>query len=80
MTIHKEGYTSLALCILFIFVLNAVIQILSSPRPIPLYKMGVLYFVICVVCYHCPVFPGSPAILISKDETQLCFARKLMAR
>jgi phosphatidylserine decarboxylase len=26
MTIHKEGYTSIALCVLFIFVLNAVIQ------------------------------------------------------
>lgn len=26
MTFHKEGYTSLALCILFIFVLNAAIQ------------------------------------------------------
>ena len=26
MTIHKEGYTSIALCILFIFVLNAVVQ------------------------------------------------------
>ncbi|GAA4100148.1 phosphatidylserine decarboxylase family protein [Mucilaginibacter panaciglaebae] len=26
MTFHKEGYTSLALCILFIFVLNAAVQ------------------------------------------------------
>ena len=26
MTFHKEGYTSLAICVLFIFVLNAVIQ------------------------------------------------------
>jgi len=26
MTIHKEGYTSIALCVLFIFVLNALIQ------------------------------------------------------
>ncbi|MDF2432904.1 MAG: phosphatidylserine decarboxylase [Mucilaginibacter sp.] len=26
MTIHKDGYTSIALCILFIFVLNALIQ------------------------------------------------------
>ncbi|MBC7746316.1 MAG: phosphatidylserine decarboxylase family protein [Flavobacterium sp.] len=26
MTIHKEGYTSISLCILFIFILNAVIQ------------------------------------------------------
>ena len=26
MTIHKEGYTSIAVCILFIFVLNAIIQ------------------------------------------------------
>lgn len=26
MTIHKEGYSSIALCILFIFVLNAIVQ------------------------------------------------------
>ena len=30
MTIHKEGYSSIALCILFIFVLNAIVQYLRN--------------------------------------------------
>lgn len=66
MTFHKEGYTSLALCILFIAVLNAVIQF-YFPAYMGLkwavYIFSFLLFVIIVQFFR------SPSIRVSKDET-----------
>src|ERR1700761_2182258 len=70
MTFHKEGYTSLALCVLFIFVLNAVIQF-YYPQAFALkwfiYILSALLFIIIVQFFR------SPSFAINKDEqTVLC--------
>lgn len=68
MTIHKEGYTSIALCILFIFVLNAVIQF-YFPQAITLkWIIYILSFLLFVTILQ---FFRSPSISISTDETQV---------
>lgn len=68
MTFHKEGYTSLALCILFIFVLNFVIQF-YLPGAVALkwfvYILSFLLFVIIVQFFR------SPSITIATDETKV---------
>jgi phosphatidylserine decarboxylase len=70
MTFHKEGYTSLALCVLFIFVLNAVIQF-YYPQAFALkwiiYILSALLFIIIVQFFR------SPSFAITTDEkTVLC--------
>jgi len=70
MTFHKEGYTSLALCVLFIFVLNAVIQF-YYPQAFALkwiiYILSALLFIIIVQFFR------SPSFTITTDEkTVLC--------
>jgi len=70
MTFHKEGYTSLALCVLFIFVLNAVIQF-YYPQAFALkwfaYILSALLFIIIVQFFR------SPSFAINTDEkTILC--------
>lgn len=68
MTIHKEGYTSIALCVLFIFVLNAVIQF-YFPQAIALkWVVYILSFLLFVIILQ---FFRSPSISISTDETQV---------
>ncbi|WDF55306.1 phosphatidylserine decarboxylase family protein [Mucilaginibacter sp. KACC 22063] len=70
MTIHKEGYTSIALCILFIFVLNAVIQFyLPQAHALKwvVYILSALLFLIILQFFR------SPSFAISTDEaTVLC--------
>ena len=65
MTFHKEGYTSLALCVLFIFVLNAVIQF-YYPQAFALkwfiYILSALLFIIIVQFFR------SPSFAINTDE------------
>jgi phosphatidylserine decarboxylase len=65
MTFHKEGYTSLALCVLFIFVLNAVIQF-YYPQAFALkwfgYILSALLFIIIVQFFR------SPSFTINADE------------
>jgi phosphatidylserine decarboxylase len=65
MTFHKEGYTSLALCILFIFVLNAAIQF-YFPQAIAVkwlfYILSLALFVIIVQFFRNPHFD------ITQDE------------
>lgn len=65
MTIHKEGYTSIALCILIIFVLNAFLQIYfpgaNAVRWI-VYILSALFFVSTVVFFR------DPSISIITDE------------
>jgi phosphatidylserine decarboxylase len=68
MTIHKEGYTSIALCILFIFVLNAVIQF-YLPQAVALkWAIYILSFLLFIIILQ---FFRSPSMNISADETQV---------
>src|SRR5260221_1588551 len=68
MTIHKEGYTSLAICILFIFVLNAVIQFYFPAAYVLKWVIYILSFLLFVIILQ---FFRSPSISISKDEKQV---------
>ena len=65
MTIHKEGYTSIALCILFIFVLNAVIQFYFPQAYALKWFIYILSFLLFVIILQ---FFRSPSITISQDE------------
>jgi len=65
MTIHKEGYTSIALCVLFIFVLNAVIQFYFPGLLILKWIIYILSFFLFVIILQ---FFRSPSITINKDE------------
>jgi phosphatidylserine decarboxylase len=65
MTIHKEGYSSLAICILFIFVLNALIQFyFPEAHAIKwiVYILSALLFLIILQFFR------SPSISIITDE------------
>lgn len=68
MTIHKEGYTSLAICILIIFVLNALIQF-YYPQAHTL--KWVIYISSAVLFLIVLQFFRSPFVSISKNETQV---------
>lgn len=59
MKIHKEGYTSIALCILFIFVLNALIQFYYPEATVLrwfIYIFSALLFLIILQFFRSPVF------------------------
>ena len=66
MTIHKEGYTSIALCILFIFVLNALIQFYYPQAHSLKWAIYLLSFLLFVIILQ---FFRSPSIKLSPDET-----------
>src|ERR1700749_4325844 len=68
MTIHKEGYTSIALCILFIFVLNAFIQFFFPEATVVRWLVYVLSFALFVIILQ---FFRSPTLVIDQDETQV---------
>jgi phosphatidylserine decarboxylase len=68
MTIHKEGYTSIAICILFIFVLNAVIQFYFPQAYAVKWVIYILSFLLFVIILQ---FFRSPSLSISTDETQV---------
>ena len=68
MTIHKEGYTSIALCILFIFVLNAVIQFYYPQAYTVKWIIYILSFFLFIIILQ---FFRSPSITINEDETQV---------
>jgi phosphatidylserine decarboxylase len=68
MTIHKEGYTSIALCILFIFVLNAVIQFYYPHAEALKWVIYILSFLLFVIILQ---FFRSPSIRIAIDETKV---------
>jgi len=68
MTIHKEGYTSIALCILFIFVLNAVIQFYFPQAYAIKWVIYILSFMLFVIILQ---FFRSPSISINTDEKQV---------
>jgi phosphatidylserine decarboxylase len=68
MTIHKEGYTSIALCIGFILLLNAIIQFYFPQAIAFKWIIYILSFALFVIILQ---FFRSPAIQIITDETQV---------
>jgi len=68
MTIHKEGYTSIALCILFIFVLNAIIQFYFPQAMVFKWLIYILSFALFVIILQ---FFRSPTINILTNEKQV---------
>jgi len=70
MTFHKEGYTSLAICILFIFVLNALIQFYFPEAHVVKWIIYILSFLLFAIIVQ---FFRSPKISIDKhDKYVLC--------
>src|SRR5476649_2131736 len=70
MTIHKEGYTSLALCVLFIFVLNAVIQFYFPQAHTVKWIIYILSAILFLVILQ---FFRSPSIKVdTHDKHVLC--------
>jgi len=65
MTFHKEGYTSLALCVLFIFVLNAAIQFYWPDATAVKWIFYILSFVLFVIIVQ---FFRNPHFDITQDE------------
>ena len=65
MTIHKEGYTSIALCVLFIFVLNAVIQFYFPEAHVVKWIVYILSFGLFVIILQ---FFRSPIFKVSTDD------------
>jgi phosphatidylserine decarboxylase len=70
MTIHKEGYTSIALCILFIFVLNSVVHYLLPDTAWFTWIIYILSFALFVIILQ---FFRSPAItVVMNDQHVIC--------
>ena len=68
MTLHKEGYTSVALCILFIFVLNAVVNFLLPEVVWFRWIIYILSFALFVIILQ---FFRNPFILVSKNDKHI---------
>lgn len=68
MTIHKEGYTSIALCILFIFVLNAFIQFYFPTAVVVRWLVYIFSFALFIIILQ---FFRNPYTEIDQDETQV---------
>lgn len=65
MTIHREGYTSIALCILFIFILNAIINFLLPDIVWLQWIIYILSFALFVIILQ---FFRSPKINVIRNE------------
>jgi phosphatidylserine decarboxylase len=65
MTIHKEGYTSIALCVLFIFVVNAIIQFYFPDAHVLKWFIYILSFALFVIIVQ---FFRNPHFHIDVDE------------
>lgn len=65
MTIHKEGYTSIALTVLFIFMLNAVVKFYFAGNQAVLWSVYLVSFVLFIIVLQ---FFRSPRRTISTDE------------
>ena len=86
MTIHKEGYTSIALCVLLIFVSNALIQFYYPEAHVLkwiVYILSVLLFLIILQFFRSPHFAiaadeknvlcpadGKVVVIEETDETE----------
>jgi phosphatidylserine decarboxylase len=70
MTIHKEGYTSIALCILFIFVINAVVHYFLPDTTWVHWTAYIFSFVLFIIILQ---FFRSPRINVSAlDSHVIC--------
>lgn len=68
MTIHKEGYTSIALTILFIFVLNAIVQYLLPDLNWLHWVIYILSFILFVIVLQ---FFRSPSLMVQTNDDQV---------
>lgn len=68
MKFHKEGYTSLAICILFIFVLNALVQFYFPEVTALRWFIYILSFLLFVIIVQ---FFRSPNLTIITDENSV---------
>src|SRR6201995_3112075 len=68
MTFHKEGYSSLAITVLFILVLNAFIQFFWPDAMVIKWIVYILSFTLCVIIVQ---FFRSPKITLTKGENQV---------
>ena len=68
MTIHKEGYSSIALCILFIFVLNAVVQFYFAEATFFRWFIYILSFALFVIILQ---FFRNPFLEVAPDENMV---------
>ena len=68
MTIHKEGYTSIAICVLFIFILNLLVQCFLSDYSWVLWSASVLSFLLLVTVLQ---FFRSPYINVEANENNI---------
>ncbi|MGB4399214.1 MAG: phosphatidylserine decarboxylase family protein [Daejeonella sp.] len=68
MTIHKEGYTSIALTVLFIFVLNAIVQYLLPELNWLHWVIYILSFILFVIVLQ---FFRSPSLVVQMNDDQV---------
>jgi phosphatidylserine decarboxylase len=68
MTIHKEGYTSLAVTVLFIFVLNALIQFYYPDAHVAKWVVYIFSFLLFIIVLQ---FFRSPVLHINTNETMV---------
>lgn len=68
MTIHKEGYTTIALTILFIFILNAVVQFFYPDKNWLLWTVYIFSFLLFVIVLQ---FFRSPVRKLSSGERSI---------
>lgn len=68
MTIHKEGYTSIALCVLFIFVVNALLQFYYPDAHTIKWIVYIFSFLLFITVLQ---FFRSPVLYINANETDV---------
>lgn len=68
MTFHKEGYTSLAICVLFIFILNALVHWFA---PGIIWLVWAVYLLSAFLFITIVQFFRSPSVQIIKDEGKI---------
>ena len=68
MTVHKEGYTSIALCVLFLFIVNALIQFYYPDAHVLKWIVYVFSFLLFFIILQ---FFRSPVLMLNAEETQV---------
>jgi len=68
MTIHKEGYTSIAICVLFIFVLNALVHYYAGDNTTITWAAYILSAFLFVTVLQ---FFRSPRLLVTENELHI---------
>ena len=65
MTIHKEGYTSIALTVLFIFMINAVVKFYFPANELVLWTVYIISFILFIIVLQ---FFRNPRRNVTPDE------------